>query len=198
MLISFFETINNCPIAVVDNFYDVKELEQINNELYLLYGVGKLNIFNNSYVAKNKEDEVYQKSISFFLDVAYNNNRDASNILKINRKLFLNEELKESLLNKNLFFKHIFTDNCDSTLLNFYRVGDYYKAHKDFCCFTAITFFKLEDFLGGNLVFPEYDVAIEAVENRMVIFPGFMLHTAEEVKCGVRVSMAQFVSYNTF
>jgi predicted 2-oxoglutarate/Fe(II)-dependent dioxygenase YbiX len=197
MNIYFTETINNCPIAVVDNFYDVKELEKINTELHLLYALGKLNIFNNICAAKNQENEVYQKSTSFFLDVVYNNKRDASNILTINKKLFLNEELKESLINKNLFFKHIFTENRYSTLLNFYKTGDYYKTHRDSCFFTAITFFKLENFSGGNLVFPEYDVSIEAVENRMVIFPGFMLHTAEEVKSGIRVSMSQFINYNS-
>ena len=59
-----------------------------------------------------------------------------------------------------------------------------------------MTFFSLEEFSGGDLVFPEYDVKINAVENRVVIFPGFVLHGSEEVTSGVRVSMAQFLNYD--
>jgi predicted 2-oxoglutarate/Fe(II)-dependent dioxygenase YbiX len=58
-----------------------------------------------------------------------------------------------------------------------------------------LTFFSLEEFSGGDLVFPEYDIKVEAVENRLVIFPGFVLHGSEEVTKGTRVSMAQFINY---
>jgi hypothetical protein len=197
MVVSFLDLPNNSSISVIDNFYSETELDEIKGELKLLSAVAELNIFKNDGVAKDKDKEIdlMQKSNSFFLDNLYAGKRNLSKILNINRKLFTDTELKIKLVEKNLFYDHIFNSDFDTTLLNFYGPTDYYKPHKDTSCFTALTFFKLEEFSGGNLLFPEYEIEIEAVENRLVIFPGFVLHGSEEVTKGIRVSMAQFINY---
>jgi hypothetical protein len=194
MIVSFIDLPNNFSIAIVDNFYSETELKEIKDELKLLSVVAELKVFVNNKSAKDEEDNPKQKSNSFFLDVLYEGKRDLSKILNINRKLF-SEEVRTKLVKKSLFYEHIFHSDYDTTLLNFYGPTDYYKPHRDTSCFTGLTFFKLEDFSGGNLVFPEYEIEIEAVENRLIIFPGFVLHGSEEVTKGVRVSMAQFINY---
>jgi len=194
MDVSFIDLTNNFSIPVIDNFYSVSELEDIKNELKLLSAVAELKISLNRGVAINKEEKL-QKSNSLFLDNIYIDRRNLSKILTVNRKLF-SKELQTKLVEKNLFYTHVFNITYDSTLINFYKATDYYKPHFDRTCFTALTFFSLEEFSGGDLVFPEYDIKVEAVENRLVIFPGFVLHGSEEVRSGVRVSMAQFLNYN--
>jgi len=196
MIVSFIDLTNNFSIPVIDNFYSPSELEDIKNELSLLNSVAELKIFKNRGMAEDKKVDLTQKSNSLFLDDLYDNKRNLSKILNINRKLF-SKELQAKIIEKNLFYNHMLNVNFDTTLLNFYGETDYYKPHKDLCCFTALTFFKLKEFDGGDLVFPEYDVKVVAKENRVVIFPGFILHGAEEVKSGVRVSMAQFLNYRT-
>jgi Rps23 Pro-64 3,4-dihydroxylase Tpa1-like proline 4-hydroxylase len=193
MVVSFLDLPNNFSIAIVDNFYSETELKEIKDELKLLSAVAELKVFVNK-PAKDEEDNPKQKSNSFFLDDLYNNKRDLSKLLNANRKLF-SEELRTKLVEKNLFYDHIFNVNRDTTLLNFYKPTDYYKPHKDNSCFTALTFFTLEEFYGGDLLFPEYNIKVNAVENRMVIFPGFVLHGSEDVTKGIRVSMAQFLNY---
>jgi predicted 2-oxoglutarate/Fe(II)-dependent dioxygenase YbiX len=193
MIVSFLDLPNNFSIAIVDNFYSETELKEIKDELKLLSAVAELKVFVNK-AAKDEEDNSKQKSNSFFLDDLYSNKRDLSKVLNANRKLF-SEELRTKLIKKSLFYEHIFHLNFDTTLLNFYKPTDYYKPHKDSSCFTALTFFTLEEFYGGNLVFPEYNIKVGAVENRMVIFPGFVLHGSEEVTKGIRVSMVQFLNY---
>ena len=193
MIVSFLDLPNNFSIAVVDNFYSVSELKEIKYELGLLSAVTELKVFA-SEAAVDRENNSRQKSNSFFLDSLYNGKRNLSKILNLNRKLF-SLKLRTKLIKKSLFYDSIFNVNSDATLLNFYGPTDYYKPHKDASCFTALTFFNLKEFSGGNLIFPEYDIKIEAIENRLVIFPGFVLHGSEEVSSGIRVSMAQFLNY---
>jgi Rps23 Pro-64 3,4-dihydroxylase Tpa1-like proline 4-hydroxylase len=195
MIASFLDLPNNFSIAIVDNFYSETELKEIKDELKLLSAVAELKVFvNNS--AKDEENNIKQKSNSFFLDNFYSDKRELSKVLNANRKLF-SEELRTKLVNKNLFYNQIFNVDRDTTLLNFYKPTDYYKPHKDSSCFTALTFFTLEEFYGGDLIFPEYNIKVSAIENRLVIFPGFVLHGSEEVTKGIRVSMAQFLNYRT-
>jgi len=194
MIVSFLDLPNNCSIAIVDNFYSETELKEIKDELKLLSALAELEIFKNRMVAQDEENNLKQKGNSFFLDELYSNKRNLSKILNVNRKLF-SEELRIKLVEKNLFYNHIVNVNYDITLLNFYKPTNYYKPHKDDSCFTALTFFSLEEFNGGDLVFPEYNIKVKSVENRVVIFPGFVLHGSEEVTSGIRVSMAQFLNY---
>jgi Rps23 Pro-64 3,4-dihydroxylase Tpa1-like proline 4-hydroxylase len=189
-----FIELRNGVFPVIDNFYTQEELTEIKNELYSLYEIAKLGIYENSLAAFDENENKKQKSVSLFLDDLYNNKRHLSKILTINRKLF-NSDLSGSLVNKNIFYSYLKTCNYDFTLINFYKANDYYNEHKDNTCLTALTFFELEKFSGGNLYFPEHDKTIEAVDNRLVIFPGFMLHAAQEVTQGIRVSMAQFLKY---
>jgi len=191
--ISFIEP-KHKAISVIDGFYTLSELAQIIDELHSLHAVLKLGIFSNSEVSLDENSKPKQRSSSLFLDGFYGNQRGLSKILSFNRKVFEGPVIKK-LIEANVFYKHLNHCNLDSTLINFYKQGDYYKAHMDDSCFTAITFFELEKFNGGELFFPEYKLSIEALHNRVVIFPGFISHSAKEIANGIRVSMAQFINY---
>jgi hypothetical protein len=144
MVVSFIDLPNNFSLPIIDDFYSETELSEIKDDLKLLSAVAKLKVFVNK-AAKDEENNSKQKSNSFFLDGFYENKRDLSKVLKINRKLF-SKEVRIKLVEKNLFYEHIFYSDFDTTLLNFYGPTDYYKPHTDTSCFTALTFFKLEEF----------------------------------------------------
>lgn len=195
MQISFPKTTNNAPIVIVDNFFSVKELNEIKKEIASLYEVAKLKIFCNNGVDKESNGQAKQHSLSLFVDQVFQNNRDNSVLLKTNRKLFTSSKLRQELIKNNIFYTQLFECNSDYTLLNFYTSGGCYKDHKDRTCFTALTFFELESFSGGNLTFKDCNLSVSSNENRMVIFPGFLTHAAQEINSGLRVSMAQFINY---
>jgi len=190
-----FIDIGNGVFPVIDNFYNDQDLIDIRDELIPLYEIAKLGVFENTSVTMDENKQPIQKSSSLFLDDLYKDKRHLSRILEINRKIF-NENLSNELINKSVFYSYLRKCNSDHTLINFYRSNNYYDEHVDKCCLTAISFFELEKFSGGELYFPEYKITIEALHNRVVIFPGFMLHGAKKVHSGVRVSMAQFLRYN--
>ena len=194
MKISFVDICDTCSIAVIDDFFTQTEIVNVKKELKSLYEVAKLKIFVNSGVSTDDAGTPNQKADSLFLDKIFENNRQASNILSVNRKLFLDLELKNNLINKNLFFTQIYKSTRDKTLVNFYSANCFYKKHHDLTCFTALSFFELETFVGGDLIFSDYDVTVKSIENRVVIFPGFLNHAATEVTHGVRVSMAQLIN----
>jgi hypothetical protein len=193
-LINFVE-LKNGVFPVIDNFYTAEELTEIKCELHSLYEITKLGIYTNDSVSLDENKNAKQKSSSLFLDDLYKDKRGLSKILNLNRKLF-NESLLKKLINRSMIYLYLKNCNVDYTLINFYKADDYYNEHADEFCLTALTFFELEKFYGGELYFPEHDITIEAVDNRTVIFPGFMLHAAKKVTQGVRVSMAQFLKYS--
>ena len=190
-----FVELKNGVFPVIDNFYTAEELTEIKRELYSLYEITKLGIHANDSVSLDKDKNPRQKSSSLFLDDLYKDKRNLSKILNLNRKLF-NEDLLKKLINRSMIYSYLESCNVDYTLINFYKTDDYYNEHVDEFCLTALTFFELEKFYGGELYFPEHNVTIEAVDNRVVVFPGFMLHAAKKVTQGVRVSMAQFLRYS--
>jgi Rps23 Pro-64 3,4-dihydroxylase Tpa1-like proline 4-hydroxylase len=196
MQISFVETKDSCFISVIDNIFSQQELVEIKKELTSLYEPAKNPIYSGKdTVATDSEGTSKRKSNSLFLDIYFENRREDSRILNINRKIFFDKFLIEALINKSMLYRHITNCTKDHTLINFYSANDYYDCHKDSSCFTALSFFELEPFTGGNLIFPEFNLTITSNENRMVIFPGFLEHGSTKVEKGVRVSMAQFINY---
>jgi len=131
-----------------------------------------------------------------FLDEHYQD-RNSSDILRLNRKLFC-EELVVKATEFNQYFYTIRTCDFDATLVNFYGAGEEYKPHMDHNPITAITFFSLGEIEGGDFEFPEVNEIVPFKENRMVIFPGCAQHAAKQTQAkpgNYRVSMAQFLNY---
>ena len=74
--------------------------------------------------------------------------------------------------------------NWDSQLMQYYlKDGDEYEAHRDTSLFTALTFFNQEpkNFTGGDITFPEFNVAVPFKNNCGIIFPGIAQHKVKPV-----------------
>ena len=64
------------------------------------------------------------------------------------------------------------------SLLSYYKDGDYYKAHKDMCVYSVVTFLCKDNskFTGGQLSFPKHEYFIESIDNTSIIFPSNQIH----------------------
>ena len=176
--------ISNLPVVVIDDFYNETSCEKIWQEL----------IFLNTAPSKFKSAEetgsafsivndkkIYSKeNMGIFLDEVYID-RNTSNILTENRKLFSRELLNE-LSKHHIIFRYLETSNTDTTIIQYYENGSYYKEHIDHCAITAVCcFYKLpRAFTGGELIF-ENTLTIDCLHNRMIIFPSILKHSVEEV-----------------
>lgn len=179
--------------AQIDELYDENDLRQIQKELVFLEAIKKESDITNTAHINGK---VLKDGHGIFVDEVYLE-RDFSIILTKNRRLF-DENICNALEKDNCFYKHLIKADFDRTLVNFYGNNGNYKAHCDSSTLTALTFFKIGTFSGGNLSFPKYNVSIEPVEGRVVIFPGCVLHQAEPIVADegcYRVTMAQFIKY---
>lgn len=178
----------------IDDMYTEQEINIIRKELVFLETIKQS---PDQTKAAQKNGVSLKKGHGIFLDEVYAN-REFSKILTINRKLF-DRNILEGIAKHGCFYEHLIHSNRDSTLVNFYGSTDTYRSHRDSSIFTAVTFFSLGVFSGGNLSFSDYDVSIDPVEGRTVLFPGCVRHEAEPVIAepgNYRVTMAQFINYN--
>lgn len=167
------------PHLIVENMYDEKELELIWQELEFLNNPGKFKTPDEYGASKNK-DGYDTNAKAIILDHVYKN-RDFSNILNINRKLFNYSKIYSDLSPYHLKF---LICNYDYTKLRYYSDKEYYLPHRDTCHDTiACTYFykKPKKFSGGELFFPNYNYEIECLDNMCIIFPSYFTHGVREI-----------------
>jgi hypothetical protein len=174
---------------VVDNFYTEQELLVIKTEVNALMPF----IFDGSKEAGSAAGKKTGHGI--FLDDYYGENRNLSAVLNINRKIF-DQNIIAAGLQVTAFFGHLKHCTDDATLLNVYKELEKYDAHTDTCVLTGVTNIN-KNYEGGNLFFPDYNLVVEAFENRLTIFPSCVNHAVEPVtsKTGCRITITQFLSY---
>jgi Rps23 Pro-64 3,4-dihydroxylase Tpa1-like proline 4-hydroxylase len=126
--------------------------------------------------------EVLKKNSALFLDGMYAR-REFSNILTLNRKLFL-PEVSFNFQSMDNCFKYIHLTNGDSTLISYYEEKDFYKAHTDTSLLTYLYWCHKEPkkFEGGDLILSELDEGITYKNNRLVVFPSWRLHEVTPIK----------------
>jgi hypothetical protein len=175
---------------VIDDFYNEQELKLVEEEILALrpYGVSA------SYTGADRNKKT---GYGLVLDDMFAKYRDRSKILNANRKLFSNEVF-EKATKLNAFFGHLKYCDLDSTFLNYYTNGQEYKGHRDIATLSAVTFFEIGKFTGGDFYFSEQDKTVAFKHNRLVLFPSCIEHqalpiTAEDDSC--RVSIAQLLNY---
>ncbi len=199
-------TYQGVSFLVIKNLYTKDELFLIQKELdYLWYSMA----FNRSEdylsVAKTDDGTVLGKRSGVWLDYFYSN-RESSNILRLNRKPFANEEIRNTFANLNPYHYHYLKLDFDNTLLQYYENSDYYKPHTDHAVFSLVTWFFKEPkkFIGGKFKFTDMNFELEIENNMCIIFPSFLWHEVEEVTVleknkhepHGRFSMTQFVTYD--
>ena len=190
------------PFLIIRDLYTPEELSLINVELDFLNKSGSL-LLNNT-ISATKYGQVLKKAQGVFLDGFYAN-RNASLILKFNRKLFTNRDIVTQFINLNsIYYSNYVSCNFDSTLLNYYEDTDYYKVHADDAVYSIITWIFKEPklFTGGDLRFVDENRTINIKNNMAVIFPSFLKHEVDEIKLNKdaphnsgRYSIAQFLQF---
>jgi hypothetical protein len=176
-----FNNAKNLPVAIIDNFYSNEELKLIYQELFFLNNeLSKMYPPSMTGGAQEDNGEYLKNNIGISLDCAYSD-RNISNILTLNRKLFHPDFIK-SLEQSHIFFRYLRESNSDKTKVHYFGNGSYYKNHRDGFVLTALSWFykKPKKFLGGDLIIE--NIKIDCIENRMVIFPSILDHEVLVVK----------------
>jgi hypothetical protein len=167
---------------IINDIYTKEELYLIWRETDFLFN--KLGGPDKTNAATEEESELRKKSgKGIFLDNVYTD-RSCSDLLNITRKIFHNEEIRESMRSTNSsYFKLFDKTNWDSTLLQYYDDGDYYKSHTDESVFTAIyTYYKSpKNFTGGDLMFGDYEYCLPIQNNQLILFPSLINHEVSQV-----------------
>jgi len=169
------------PVFIIDDMYTGAELNLIWEELRFLTSPKRLLGAAETKAATDESGKYKKTANGVFLDSFYTD-RNYSNILGINRKLFA-DEIVQHALRLSIFYGLLTQINSDFTLINYYDDNQTYKAHTDITVFTAITMFYQEpvQFAGGDLEFPELSLKVEKRNNRMVMFPGSLQHAVTPV-----------------
>lgn len=185
--------------VIIENYYDDDELELMWKEIEFLTP----RLLDPQFTSTATQNGLYLKNGSgIFLDEVYKN-RNASNILSFNRKLWHPTILQE-LEKISPWWNLIRMANKDYTLMNYYQDDCYYKPHKDYSVITAISVIYKDDnsFDGGDLVFSDYNITLPKKSNTIIIFPGQVTHAVTDItmKTSVpfngRYSLAQFLYVN--
>lgn len=173
------------PHLILENFYNEEELELVWEELKFYTKPGKLLEPKDfgGVVDKTNSHAIALDAVYVIDKVNGVNYRNLSNILTVNRKLFLPEILEP--------FAKIH-DCCsiapmasyDVTKIRYYHDEEYYNAHIDKTFqFLAFSYFYREPkkFEGGELYFPDYDYEVPCTNNSMIILPGWVKHGVKKV-----------------
>jgi Rps23 Pro-64 3,4-dihydroxylase Tpa1-like proline 4-hydroxylase len=170
-----FNNVKNLPIAIIDDFYSCEELKLIYQELFFLNNeLSKMYPPLITGSAQEDSGQYLKNNIGISLDCTYSD-RNISNILTLNRKLFYPDFIK-LLEQSHIFFRYLQESSSDKTKVHYFGNGSYYKNHRDGFVLTALSWFykKPKKFLGGDLVIE--NLKIDCIENRMVIFPSILDH----------------------
>jgi Rps23 Pro-64 3,4-dihydroxylase Tpa1-like proline 4-hydroxylase len=202
MKIEVFET--PFPYIRIFDLYEENELKLIWEELEFILNDRIISGPEVTGSATDDENNFLKKNKGIFLDELYSD-RNTSNILTLNRKVFINLAHISNQSNFWLFKKSLISANWDTTLISYYENSDHYKKHSDISEFTCLTWFfkKPKKFSGGDLIFPDFNFKIEVEDNSFILFPSGIEHEVSEVKMNPenmgkkmgRVCMSQFMGH---
>jgi|LakMenE18May11ns_1017448.scaffolds.fasta_scaffold9912253_3 hypothetical protein len=125
-----------------------------------------------------------KRNAGIFLNDVYRN-PEFSSIMVCARNTIADPHLKHIIDGiDDTYFDLYDSINSDSTIVQSYANGDFYKPHRDECIFTSICclYKKPKAFSGGLLHFPKYDFFIDLEDNQCVIFPSRIEHGVTEIK----------------
>ena len=116
------------------------------------------------------------------LDAIYNQRREISDILTLNRKAF-DKSVIDTLSQLSPLILDIKMANEDYTKIKYYEDGEYYKSHQDLARFSMVTYLYKEPkaFTGGDLYFEDFNYTISIENNMLVFFTGCINHASTEL-----------------
>ena len=169
------------PYIIIDNYYDEQELRLIWEELHFLGYPHKLKRATlESGGATGDAGELLKHNFHRYIDRIYSE-RELSNILTVNRKLF-DDDCKILRQHPHWFFQNV-EFNKDYTQIGYYEDNDGYGEHHDNSLVTALTWLYKEPkkFTGGDLFLSSDKIKIDCVNNRTLIFPSMIPHSVNEI-----------------
>lgn len=173
-------------LFLIDNFLDDAQKKEVWNELNFISNNNILNTTANSRVDGSAEDPVTKTSLakrhSIFLEDFLVGHRKTSKIYQAIKTNFLHNNLHEEFP-KSTLIKYLPNTNRDSTLVSFFKHGDYYKSHNDRCVISAILYLiPSRDFEGGDILFPEFEIEHKPLDNQLIVFPSCIDHEVSVIK----------------
>lgn len=192
------------PYIRIFDFYSDEELKLIWEELEFILNYRIIDGPEKTGTAI-QDGIILKQNKGIFLDNLYLD-RNTSNILTINRNLFLTIVNIINEYDFGIFNNSLRCINWDTTLISYYENSDHYKKHYDISSFTCLTWFfkKPKKFSGGDLFFPNFNLKIEVEDNSLILFPSCVDHEVSEVKMNPedmgkklgRVCMSQFMGHS--
>ena len=179
MIIDIFN--EKFPYMVVDDYYNEEELRLIWEELDFLSYPHKLKrATKESGGATDNTGKLLKKNFHRYIDRIYSE-RELSNILTVNRKLF-DDDYKILRQHPHWFFQNV-VFNKDYTQVGYYENNDHYGEHSDSASVTSLTWLYKEPkkFIGGDLFLSSDKIKIDCVNNRTLIFPSMIPHSVNEI-----------------
>lgn len=170
------------PYIVIDDYYERSELEYIWEELnFLNYPYKLKRATREAGGASDESGQLLKKNFHRYLDGIYIE-RELSNILSVNRKLF-EGEYKLFRQHPHWFFQNIMI-NSDYTQVGYYENNDEYGLHFDSATVTSLTWLYREPkrFIGGDLFLGHEKIKIDCVNNRTLIFPSMIRHSVNRIQ----------------
>ena len=171
---------------VIDDFLNKVQKQEVWNELDFISNNDVLNKNPNYNIDGTAHDPNTEEALaqrhSIFLDDLFVNHRRTSKIYKAIKTNFLHNKLHEQFP-KSVLINYVPNTNRDSTLISFFKNGDYYKSHQDLTIITAILYLiPKNDFEGGDIVFPLYELEHKPKDNQLIIFPSCIEHEVTTIK----------------
>ena len=170
------------PFIVIDDYYERNELEYIWEELDFLSHPNKLKrATKRSGGASDNDGKLLKRNFHRYLDGIYVE-RELSNILTVNRKLF-EDDCKLFRQHPHWFFQNVVFD-ADYTQVGYYEDNDEYGQHYDCATATSLTWLYREPkrFTGGDLFLGHEKIKIDCVNNRTLIFPSMIRHSVNKIQ----------------
>lgn len=186
---------------IIDDYFNQEEYRLVWNEVMFL--VPKMLPPTGTGAAVHVQSGIpIKRGIGIFVDTVYTQ-RSYSDILNITRKLFCNE-IVNAAEGLDYYYKQFKNVKHDSTLVQLYTNGDYYKSHTDSTFFSAVTILHRtpKQYSGGQLGFPEYNYSVDLSNNQLILFPSVVLHEVCEVRMHSndlldgRISISQLILIN--
>jgi len=169
-------------IYVVDNFYSDFELQIVWKELeYYSSLPNEYKDRAETTVVATSQGKVLGKSYRVYLSELYTEKGlKYSHITNLSYKLKDHTKEIENVLPNGRQFKDM---NMVYDLISYYGPDDYYDTHYDLYQFTCLIWLYKEPkkFTGGDLFFPELNKNIQLKNNRMIFFPGYLLHKVDKI-----------------
>lgn len=191
------------PHLIIKEFYTDDMLKKIWSELDTLQTANLFKSETETGSAKENEILLKKNNGAFLYDLYENPEQSA--IVNYTKSNMFNEGFMTFMTDQHWAFKYIKWSSRDGILVSYYETNDYYKSHVDESTMTlVVNLFKTpRSFIGGDLIFDEYDnYRVYLENNRAVVFPGVIKHAVTPISMNEnhqpgygRYAISQFFGY---